>query len=309
VGYRRSLLGAFMIAVVGSAVLGAVSAASSGTAQARVARDGKIAFVRSGHLYTVSLDGSRPQRLRLITQDDLSVDGPAWSPDGNLLAFNASIATFDAQALHIREATGRLRVLFDTGRGEVGVSWSPDGEQLVVGSGGDVPALSLVSVATGQQTDISASGFDPAWSPDGAWIAYRFGQGYGKGVLVLRGLALVRPDGSGFRQVTRLGGDPSWSPDGRRIAYTELDRPGNIFTEMTGGSEQGISIVGRGGSHRIRLTTRRGDRDPAWSPSGRYIAFTRGSEHPALWIMRSNGTGQRLLTTNASKPAWQPLLP
>ena len=246
------------------------------------------------------------------------MDGPSWSPDGQRLAFNGTFTTSGtgyAAELFIRDPTGRTNGLLDTGRGEVGVSWSPGGRQIAVGSGGDAPMLGLASVTTGSEhaiqppgaKDGSIDGFDPAWSPDGAWIAYRFGKGYTNDVLVLHGVALIRPNGSGFRQLTRLGGDPSWSPGGRRIAFTHLDRPGNIFTEMKGGSECGISLVDPDGSHLTRLTTRRGDRDPAWSPSGKYIAFTRGIDHPALWIMRSDGTAQRQLVTNGSKPSWQPL--
>lgn len=312
------LLMAGVVAVTGAAVVERASVADAGSSDAVVTRDGKIAFVRNGDLFAIGADGRGLQRLRIVSSErGLSVDGPAWSPDGKRLAFNGAYAeeTLNLQKLFIRDPTGRTRGLFDTGRGEVGVSWSPDGKRLAVGSGGDAPVLSLASVAAGREQEIrppgkrarSIDGFDPAWSPHGTWIAYRFGKGYRNDVLVLRGVALIHPDGSGFRQVAGLGGDPSWAPDGRRIAFTHLDRPGDIFTEMVAGSERGISLVDRDGSHLTRLTTRRGDRDPAWSPSGTYIAFTRGIDHPALWIMHSDGTGQRLLVANGSKPSWQPL--
>lgn len=95
-----------------------------------------------------------------------------------------------------------------------------------------------------------------------------------------RGLAVIRPDGGGFRQLTRNRYDslPAWSPDGRRIAF---ERTGAIY-------------VMRSDKTRVRkLTTPRirGDRWPAWSPNGGEIAFTR--EGAAVFVMRADGTRQR----------------
>jgi len=127
-------------------------------------------------------------------------------------------------------------------------------------------------------------------------------------ILKLHGIALIHPNGTGQHRLTPLGGDPSWAPDGRQIAFTHVRRVGDIFTEMGGGAEDGISVMRADGSHLKRLTTRRGDRDPAWSPRGSYIAFTRGSTtRPSVWIMLRDGSGRRLLVANAEKPAWQPL--
>ena len=54
-----------------------------------------------------------------------------------------------------------------------------------------------------------------------------------------------------------------------------------------------------------------GDSDPAWSPGGTMIAFTRDtSAHKGeIWVMKADGSGQKRLTTNAVEdvdPQWAP---
>jgi WD40 repeat protein len=62
------------------------------------------------------------------------------------------------------------------------------------------------------------------------------------------------------------------------------------------------------GSDERQLTSASGrDSNPAWSPDGTKIAWTRASR---LWIMNADGSGQAevpLQGTLASAPDWQPL--
>src|SRR5581483_10762961 len=66
-----------------------------------------------------------------------------------------------------------------------------------------------------------------------------------------------------------LPGDVAWAPDARRLAYDCRDQPFNRV------SRGGIFTIGRDGNGRRRVDT--GTLRafmPAWSPDGRWIAFS-----------------------------------
>ena len=71
-----------------------------------------------------------------------------------------------------------------------------------------------------------------------------------------------------------------------------------------------FSISGRGG-RATRLTRGKADDgEPAWSPDGRFIAFTRaGRGVHDVYVMRADGSEPRRLTRldhSAGSPAWSP---
>ena len=108
---------------------------------------------------------------------------------------------------------------------------------------------------------------DPAWSPDGRWIAY-FSDESGE-----YALHLGQQDGMGEVKKFDLGNPPSfyyspvWSPDSKKIVYS--DKRLNLWY---------LDIEA---AKPVRIDTNPYDQgpgsgfDPVWSPDSRWIAYTR----------------------------------
>ena len=132
----------------------------------------------------------------------------------------------------------------------------------------------------------------PAWSPRGVLIAYAPGAPTG-------GLWVMNANGSLRHRIIRGNGDvlfPTWSTNGAKLAFADLARPGARVHD--------IYVVGNNGLGLRRLAAASVDEsDPVWAPDDSAIAYQRGRD---VWVMRTNGTGQRLLIRNARSPSWSP---
>jgi Tol biopolymer transport system component/uncharacterized protein YjdB len=159
-------------------------------------------------IWIMNGDGTNARNLTGDLPADLMRDEPAWSPDGQWIAFTSSRSTAGPGrgSIWIMRADGsekrRLTVHPDNGF-DMSPSWSPDGQRIAFQRGG----IAIVNVATGGVTYLGLPGraIQPSWSPDGRHIAFawqRSEPGAGDWQLYT-----VRPDGTGMRLRTT---NPSW---------------------------------------------------------------------------------------------------
>jgi TolB protein len=104
------------------------------------------------------------------------------------------------------------------------LSWSPDGAQLaltVFNEPGPAQIAVLPLEATVRNpgrmlTTMAGGALDPAWSPDGTWLAFA---GHDASAIEIY---VMQPDGTSLTRLTSdgmLARSPVWSPDGQHIAY------------------------------------------------------------------------------------------
>ena len=170
-------------------------------------------------------------------------------------------------------------------------------------------------LTTAGETPTDAAGStSPAWSPDGGLIAFAStGQARNEDQRDVE-IYVMRADGKETKRLTSdrvLDATPAWAPDGTRIAFAHLPGWG---TEDLDGVIVLMDAEGRG---RAQLTRHREaglifDSDPAWSPDGNLIAFTRTTflpdvqVHSAIYTIEPTGDRERLLVDDGAEPAWSP---
>ncbi|MBX5491760.1 MAG: PD40 domain-containing protein [Chloroflexi bacterium] len=191
--------------------------------------------VNHSDLVVLSADGELLARLtnnrgQRRIQDSDWARLPAWSPDGERIAYVSDVRTYDLALWSIAPDGSAPRQLFQAGDYGGGVdrpTWAPNGTDLAVAAfrRGEVSQIEVVTPATGRYravTQAANGAYDPAWSPNGEWIAYTARDG------AHHDIWLVHPDGSGTVQVTSTGRNrmPAWSPDGRWLAFFTLAENG-----------------------------------------------------------------------------------
>ena len=155
---------------------------------------------------------------------------------------------------------------------------------------------------------------EPAWSPDGKFLAYTTDE-RGNADVVVQPLA-------GGEPLKIAGSDadeaqPAWSPDGSKIAFVSAqDRGGRLHHVLAAGALTAL-LAGRGGD--VFVVPALGGSAaklvengyfPAWSPDGKKIVFS--SERAGkwdLWVVSSEGGTPQRLTDDTSidyQPTWSP---
>ena len=253
-------------------------------------------------IWVADYDGAN--ELRITNSRDLNIN-PSWSQDARAIAYSAYRGNQPPEILLSFITTGVLQNLTRGRLRNGGASlpvFSPDGRQIVfhgTAEGASAPDLFVINVDGSNLRRLTThpdSDTTPTWSPSGTQIAFtsdRTGRPQ---------IYLMNADGTGGAQRLPIpdaeADRATWAPSPfNEIAYSARNGPGYDIKVYDLATRQSRQITFSEGSNE----------SPAYSPSGRHLAFTstRSGLVQVFTIGRDgNGLRQITRTGNNQTPDW-----
>ena len=248
------------------------------------------------NIYIADYDGANQTRITVNKSLDIT---PVWSPDSKSIAYTSyssgypDIIVADIYAArNSRPAKGNDRVH------NFLPAWSPDGSKLAFMSNRDgnpeIYVINRDGSGVRRLTNHPGNDVTPTWAPSGNQLAFTSDR-TGRPQIWIMGV-----DGSQQRKITNESwcDRPTWSPAPfNEIAYA---------SQSGGGYDIRIYNVSDGSTKTI--TDGIGSNEsPAFSPTGRHVAFTStraGKNH--IFTIRRDGTNRKQVTTAGDNryPHW-----
>jgi tricorn protease len=271
---------------------------------------GKVYFLsdRNGAVTLFAYDTASKKVAQIVRNDGLDLKSASAGPGAIVYEQFGALHLLDvntgrAKKLDIQIAADlpSVRLRLEKAQNFISTfSLSPTGARAVFEARGEV--LTVPAEKGNARNLTNTTGVmerDPAWSPDGKWIAY-FSDASGEYELHLR-----EQSGMGEVRKIALGPKPSfyyaptWSPDSKKIAYR--DKHLNLwYVEIDKGAPVKVDTATY--DHLFLFMT------PAWSPDGKWITYAKQlKNHLRAVFIYSTESGQTRQVTDGQSDAGSPL--
>jgi TolB protein len=192
------------------------------------------------------------------------------------------------------DGTNLVRLTYDLATSEGQASWAPDGKRIVFTR--YYSDHSAIFVMNADGTGVTQLTFTQSPWADQQPIAFGKQIAFARFADGVQAIHVMNADGTGVTQFpqTSGGSNPAPSPKGDRIAFWLAS---DIY----------LLDVATGGVTNLTNSADAED-EPAYSPSGKQIAFTRNGADGGIFIMNDDGTQVTRVTMDPSDrgPRWSP---
>ena len=247
--------------------------------------------------YLPAAGSTATQRIRPLTNLADETSEPAFSPDGNFVAFRRRSDKPGVSGIYVKSVGGEEVWQITNAAGACCPAWAPDGRTIAFARFADNNEVGIFLASASKEKEIpldfngqklsstlsrginklDTQGVNPkrgelAWSPDGKSLAFSSASG----------IALLSMESASVRRLTSpppLSEDwgPTFSPDGERILFVRNNEAG-IPEEILSVSKLGGDTTRIISQHSQILGP------PQWSVDGQSVIFaTDFGSHPGLW--------------------------